>query len=85
MCYLTVMPAVRGDLMGQLTSSVIPHFTVRRDLVLLQRLTRQIAARVAEAALRTALHRPLVFFHQRRCLVESLHGGRVRAGHGASA
>jgi len=80
------MSALCGMLAGQLTSSVVPHFTVRRDLVLLRRLARQIAARVAEAALRTALHRPLIFFHQRRGLVESLHGcGRVRAGHGASA
>lgn len=73
------------NLAEQLTSSIIPHFAIRRNLVLLRRLSRQVAARVAEAALRAALHRPLFFLHQRRCLVESLHGGRVRAGNSASA
>ena len=47
---------------SELTSSVIPHFAIRRDLVLIRRLSGQVAARVAETALRAALDRPLFFF-----------------------
>lgn len=44
----------------ELTSTIVPYLTARRDLVLL-RIRRQLAAGVAEAAFRTAAN-PLVFF-----------------------